>query len=108
MARIDGTDGMTHAQLEEEARNGCRFVCYEYCISVLVLTFRRRSDVFFLRPGESALSKGLPYTVLSLFLGWWGFPWGLIYTPMALATNLRGGKDVTYEVLDALGRSASA
>ena len=35
------------------------------------------------------------YTLVSLVFGWWGFPFGLIYTPMALITNLSGGRDVT-------------
>ncbi len=49
---------------------------------------------------------GLPYTLLSLFIGWWGFPWGLVYTPMVLIQNLGGGNDVTAEVMSALGVSA--
>ena len=30
-------------------------------------------------------------TITGLF-GWWGFPWGLIYTPRALYDNAKGGK----------------
>jgi hypothetical protein len=26
----------------------------------------------------------------SLFLGWWGFPWGLILTPVQIGRNLFG------------------
>jgi ATP-dependent phosphoenolpyruvate carboxykinase len=32
-------------------------------------------------------------------LGWWGIPWGPIYTIAAVVTNIRGGKDVTAEIL---------
>ena len=32
---------------------------------------------------------------MSALLGWWGFPWGFIYTPAVLVTNLKGGRDVT-------------
>jgi hypothetical protein len=28
--------------------------------------------------------------VLSLFVGWWGFPWGLILTPIQIGRNLYG------------------
>ena len=56
----------------------------------------------FVREGESPLVKGLPYTLLSLFIGWWGFPWGLIYTPVVIIQNLSGGKDVTAAVMDSL------
>ena len=40
--------------------------------------------------------------MISLVFGWWGFPWGFIYTPMALYTNLKGGKDITKDILIAL------
>jgi hypothetical protein len=43
--------------------------------------------------------KGLPFSLLSLFLGWWGIPWGPIYTVQALWVNFSGGKDVTREIL---------
>jgi hypothetical protein len=96
---ISGTEGLTNEQLHRELSEGARFVVFEYCISVLILTFKRSSEVHYLRPGESALLKGLPYTLLSLVCGWWGFPFGLIYTPMAVFTNLSGGRDVTAQIL---------
>ncbi len=100
---IAGIAGLSPSELREELRRGGRFVVYAWCVSVLVLTFRRSSDVTFVRAEESAVVKGLGWTALTFFAGWWGFPWGLIYTPMALAQNLGGGKDVTPQVVQALG-----
>lgn len=37
--------------------------------------------------------------MLSLLFGWWGFPFGLIYTPISLFQSLSGGKDITREVM---------
>jgi hypothetical protein len=96
--RIHGIDGLTPAELAQELAAGGRFVFFEYCISLIALTLRRPSDVYFLRSSEYGLPRGLPYTVISLLFGWWGIPWGLIYTPLALFTNLSGGRDVTAEV----------
>jgi hypothetical protein len=96
---IAGTEGLSNRQIQEELAQGARFVVFEYCISVIILTFKRSSGVHYLRPGESALVKGLPYTLISLLLGWWGFPFGIIFTPMALYKNLSGGRDVTALVL---------
>lgn len=100
---IKGIDGMSVGELQDQIRQGGKFVIYSYCISILVMTFKRSSDIHFLRSGDSAVLAGLPYTLLSLFLGWWGIPWGFIYTPMALVQNLGGGKDVTVEVMQSLG-----
>jgi hypothetical protein len=99
MAGISGLDGLTVGQVVEEVRKGGRFVYFQYCISVLILTFRRSSPVFFIRAGQSGVAKGLPYSALSFVLGWWGFPWGFIYTPMVILKNFGGGEDVTEKVM---------
>lgn len=91
---------MSPQELEFEIQRGGRFVVYQYCISLLVVTFRRNSPVKFLRAGENATVQGLPFTLLTLVLGWWGIPWGLIYTPQIIYKNLNGGTDITAAVLN--------
>lgn len=34
----------------------------------------------FVQKGENAVAKGIPYTLISLIFGWWGFAWGPICT----------------------------
>jgi hypothetical protein len=96
--RIDGLDNLTAAELEAEVAAGGRFVFYEYCISFVVLTLRCPTRIRYLRPSEIGVARGLPYVLLSLLLGWWGLPWGIIYTPLTIFTNLCGGHDVTEQV----------
>ncbi len=96
---IKGIDGLTLDDLHREIAEGGRFVFYKYCVSALVLTYQKPSPIFFVRGHESAVLKGLGYTALTALLGWWGIPWGPIYSVGALWTNLRGGHDVTNEVL---------
>jgi hypothetical protein len=96
---IRGIDGMTPEQLRFEVQRGARFVIFQYCISAVIVTFRWPSDVYFIRPEEKAVVKGLPFTFLTLLFGWWGIPWGPIYSVQSLVTNLRGGKDVTAETM---------
>jgi hypothetical protein len=104
---IQGLDGLTADEINQELRNGARFVVFEYCISVIVMTFKRGSGVHFIRAGHGTLGKGLGYTLVSLLLGWWGIPWGPIWTISTVYTNLSGGRDVTREVLSAINRSAA-
>ncbi|HNN94812.1 MAG TPA: hypothetical protein PKI03_21195 [Pseudomonadota bacterium] len=99
MAEIIGIEGMSDIEIKHEIEKGGRFVIFEYTISILIMTFKRPTGVYFIRAGESAAMKALPWTLLTLVLGWWGIPWGFIYTPMALFTNLSGGKDVTQHML---------
>ena len=107
MAQIKNLDGLTTDQINRELTHGAKFVVYQFAISLLVITFRRSSDTYFVRAGESGVVKGLPFTLLTLILGWWGIPWGPIYSVGSLYNNLRGGKDITQEVLQSINSSAT-
>jgi hypothetical protein len=96
--KIIGIEGMTPQQINEAISNGGRFVIYRYCISALVITFRRSSDIYFVKPGQNRVLKGMEWTLMTFFLGWWGLPWGPIYSIQSLGTNLSGGKDVTDQI----------
>ncbi len=100
--KILGTEGMDAPTVRQEVERGARFVLYTYCISLVVVTLKRPSNISFLRPGQSPVIKGLPFVLVSLLLGWWGFPWGPIYTVQCLVNDLLGGKDVTNDILASL------
>ncbi len=100
--KIQGIDNMTGEDIERELRHGGRFVMFTYTISILVMTFRRPSDVHFIKAGRGAFGKGIGCSMVSLILGWWGIPWGPIYTIGSIFTNCSGGKDVTQDVLASL------
>jgi hypothetical protein len=97
--KIIGVDGLTNEQLHQNVLRGGKFVMYQYCVSIVVMTYRRSSNIYFVPAGKSSVVRGLGFTVGSLVAGWWGIPWGPIYTVQALWTNLTGGRDVTPEVL---------
>jgi len=96
--KIQGIEGMSADQVRFEVQRGGKFVLYHYCVSVLIMTFRRSSPVYFIPAGESATSKALPWTALTLVAGWWGIPWGPIFSVQSLIVNFKGGKDVTAEI----------
>ena len=37
------------------------------------------------------IKAGLPYSFFTFLLGWWGIPWGPIYTVQAIYRNFKGG-----------------
>jgi hypothetical protein len=108
VVQIRGIDGLTLEDIEEQVAAGHRFVFYEFCISLVIATLRKPSAIHFLKPGELGVLRGLPYTLVSLLLGWWGVPWGIIYTPLTLVTNFSGGRDITEKILDRLRHEAAA
>ena len=101
---IKGIKGMTVLDIQDEVAEGGRFARFSCCISLLVISFRFSSAVYFLKKDETAFVKSLPFTLLSFLLGWWGIPWGLVYTPASIFSNLRGGKDVTEDMMNILHR----
>lgn len=106
--KIKGLDGLTPQVLEFELNRGGKFVFFYYTISIVILTFRRTSPIYLMRAGEGRIGKALPFTFLTLVLGWWGIPWGPIYTIQSLVANFRGGKDVTAEVVASLRKASPA
>jgi hypothetical protein len=93
---------LSQNELADALGAGGRLVYFEFCISLVVFSLRRPSPVILLRPGERPWLRGLPCSLVSLLLGWWGIPWGIIYTPLTLLTNFTGGCDVTEQVKAAL------
>jgi len=104
----DNITGLTLQELNFELQRGAKLVRFYYTISIVILTFRRTSRIYLIRHGESASLKGLPWTLVSLLFGWWGIPWGPIWTVQSLFVNLRGGKDVSAAVRNALQAPAAA
>jgi len=97
--KLHGVEGMSPENIRDEVHRGGRLVIYRYCVSVFVLTLRRPSDIYLIKAGHSPVTAGLPFVAISLLFGWWGFPWGPIYTVESVYRNLSGGEDVTEGVL---------
>lgn len=92
-------EALSTDEIEYILADGGRFVVFTYTISIILMTFRHSSSVFLLRRGEWPIKHGWPYLLLSLILGWWGIPWGPIYTIQSLYYAF-AGKDVTKEILE--------
>src|SRR5437868_1995874 len=60
---IPGLRRMAWDDLAAEIAQGGRLVVYQYCVSIGILTFLRSSEVYLVRSGESAVLKGLHYTL---------------------------------------------
>ena len=102
MAAIKNTEGLTTDDINRELARGAKFVVFQYCFSIVVMTFKRNSDIYFIKAGESTTRHSIGHTLSTAVFGWWGLPWGPIYTIGSLFTNLSGGKDVTKDVMAAV------
>lgn len=99
---IKNTEGLSVSQIRDIVQQGGKFVIFPYTVSFLIMTLRRSSAIYFIRPDENTLKYSYGYILLNLIVGWWGFPWGPIYTIGALYNHITGGKDFTETVLSEL------
>jgi len=105
--KINGLDGLTINDLNRELERGGKFVVYQFCISIVVATFRRSSEIYFIPAGHTGISKGLVFSLISFVFGWWGIPWGPIYTIGSLFNNFIGGKNVTAEIIHSFDQATT-
>ena len=93
--KIKNIENLTVREINHEIDRGGRFVVFQYALSALIITSKRNTDIYFIKAGEPIIKYSIGFILLSLLFGWWGFPWGPIYTIGTVFNNLLGGKDVT-------------
>ena len=94
---FDGTMPIT--VLKQKIAAGAKFVTFQYTISVVFATFKRPSSIYFINPNESTAKYSWHLSTLTAVLGWWGIPWGPIYTIGTFIKNFGGGEDITDVVM---------
>ena len=104
MTKIKNIGNMSSEEISWDVQNGGKFVMFDYTISIVFMTFKQSSSIYFLKAGESAGKYIAGFSLLTFVFGWWGIPWGPIYSIGSLYTNLSGGRDVTQELLMTIGQ----
>jgi hypothetical protein len=88
-------------QLRQLKEEGGLVIAYSFVVSLGFITFNYPVfKKFENRPSSLRRSlQGFKWALMSFTLGWWGIPWGIIYTPISILVNLAGGHDVTDEFI---------
>lgn len=97
--QIKNIDGLSVSQIRSMVNEGGKFVIFPYTVSIVVMTFKRSSSIYFIPPGENTIKHSYKHVLTNGVLGWWGIPWGPIYTIGSMYHHLSGGKDVTSDVM---------
>jgi hypothetical protein len=90
---IIGAGQLSEEEIALKLTEGHRLVSYEYCLSFIVVTLKRPTALYLVAPKESDFGNRTLFSSLSFFFGWWGIPWGPIYTIGTIYRNLSGGHD---------------
>ncbi|MBR1597354.1 MAG: hypothetical protein IJ661_00410 [Lachnospiraceae bacterium] len=74
-----------------------RLVRYTFVVSLVVITHRSESRYYFEDVEKSKASKAKLFSTLgSLLLGWWGIPWGPIWTIKAVIDNMANSDEIIW------------
>jgi hypothetical protein len=98
----------------EIIKNGAKFkghhitldtvlVKYTFVVSFILVTLKIPSR-WYIKDSENIQAAKFGFILGTLFCGWWGFPWGPIYTVVESMKNIFGGTKV--RVQDILGIEA--
>ena len=74
MSKIIGLENLTVEEVNKELANGAKFVVFLYCFSLVLVSFKRSSNIYFIRANEGTLKHSIKFTLISVLLGWWGIP----------------------------------
>jgi hypothetical protein len=99
---IKNIEGLKVSDIKLLVQQGAKFVVFPYTISFILMTLKKNSSIYFIRPNENTFKYSFGYVLLNLVIGWWGIPWGPIYTIGALYNHIIGGKDYTQLILSEL------
>lgn len=71
---------------------------FQACFSFLIFTLKVPSR-FYVNGYHFTSIISLFYSLFTLIFGWWGLPWGPIYTVQTIMSNIAGGKMKTIRQL---------
>lgn len=89
--------GLTLEDVRKRIDKGGEFVVFPYTISIITMTFRLFSRAYLIADRSEIKKLRRKYIFLTILFGWWGLPWGPIYSIKAL--RLSGGVDMTGDIM---------
>ncbi|WP_196888341.1 hypothetical protein [Aureivirga sp. CE67] len=84
---------------KEEIEKKGKFVVFQYCISIVLLSMERISPAIYVETEEDFLKYKKKYNLYTYLFGWWAVPWGPIKSLQFLKNNKKGALDVTEDIL---------
>ena len=73
-------------------------VRHHLVFSALVISFRKQTR-WIIKEKESRAWHSLAACLYTCFYGWWGFPFGILWTIVALVKNVQGSTSITVQEL---------
>ena len=80
---------------------GTRFVTLPYVVSIVIMTSQRNlGGIHEVRTGRWPVGEMVQAALVTVFFGWWGLPFGPLYSLLSCFYLCIGGRDATREILE--------
>lgn len=100
LAKYAPAEKKTYTSVVDQVMDGTRFVTIPFVISIVILSFQRNmGGVHEVRTGAYPIGKMVPAALITILVGFWGLPFGVIYSILTCFYLWKGGRDATLEVL---------
>ena len=81
-------------------QKGERVISIPFVVSILIMTFQRSlGGLCAVGPGKWPMGKVITATLITSIFGWWGIPFGPIFSIVSLYHLWFGGRNQTFAVL---------
>lgn len=97
--RLRNTENESVNTIQNKITKGYRFIVYPFCISLILFSIHVISPAYFVGPSDYRKKQARRYNLLSLIFGWWSIPFGPSKTINSIKTNLKGGVDITEDIM---------
>ena len=93
---IENKDRILHGGWEYHSLNiNERTIITQYFLTVsFIIGSVKVPSRFYIVEREDTWTANTTYSLITLLLGWWGIPWGPIYTIQSLSRNMKGGNRI--------------
>jgi hypothetical protein len=105
IAAILERTGQNREDVLRSMERGAIVVRYPYVISAVLVSFALESRAVLIERPAQRYTGTIPYLLLTLVFGWWGVPWGPIFTAKAVWCLMRGGEEITDSIHEELQSS---
>ncbi|MGB1042723.1 MAG: hypothetical protein ACPGU6_04960 [Tenacibaculum sp.] len=96
--RLRNIQNNTIEDLKRKTINDYKFITYQYSISLIIGNIHLFSPVYLLEKDETK-KHAFKYNLISFIFGWWSVPYGPTNTIVSIKNNLKGGVDVTKDIM---------
>lgn len=101
LAKYAPREEKTYSSVVDQVMDGNRYVTIPFVVSIVIMSFQRQmGGVHVVGNGSFPTGPLVGASLITVLFGWWGIPFGIIFSFVSCFHLFKGGRDVTFLVLE--------